>query len=118
MLKPADQPGPVPGPGDERPVGELVHQLIEDGKAYARAELGVVKATAAAKAEAARLPAILFGAAFLLIQAAVTVLAVSVCMWLMPVTGPLVAGLIAFLLFAGAAAGLGWLGAKKLKEGL
>ena len=32
--RPGDQPA-------ERPVGELVHELIEDGKAYARAELGL-----------------------------------------------------------------------------
>jgi len=37
MLKPAD-PGPPPA---ERPVGELVHELIEEGKAYARAEIGL-----------------------------------------------------------------------------
>ena len=36
------QPG-----GAERPVGELVHQLVEDGKAYARAEIGLAKAIAA-----------------------------------------------------------------------
>src|SRR5205814_38363 len=36
MLKPVD-PGPPP---PERPIGELVHELIENGKAYAQAELG------------------------------------------------------------------------------
>ena len=37
MLKPAD-PGPQP---PERPIGELVHELIEQGKDYARAEVGL-----------------------------------------------------------------------------
>ena len=37
MLKPAD-PGPPP---PERPIGELVNELIEEGKAYAQAELGL-----------------------------------------------------------------------------
>ena len=65
MLKPPNEPEPTPGDTD-RPVGELVHELIEDGKAYARAEVGVVKAIATAKANALKLPAILFGIAFLL----------------------------------------------------
>ena len=66
MLKPPNEPEPMPGDND-RPVGELVHELIEDGKAYARAEVSLVKAIAAAKANALKLPAILFGVAFLLV---------------------------------------------------
>ena len=57
MLKPVD-PGPPPA---ERPIGELVHELIEEGKAYARAEIGLAKAIAAAKGKALALPAALFG---------------------------------------------------------
>ena len=41
MLKPADDR--LPEPGDERPVGEIVNELIEDGKAYARAEVNLYK---------------------------------------------------------------------------
>ena len=47
----------------ERPIGEIVHELIEDGKAYARAEVDLAKAIAAAKGKALTLPAALFGAA-------------------------------------------------------
>ena len=65
MLKPPNDPDAPPA-DNERPIGELVHELIEDGKAYARAEVGVVKAMAAAKVNALKLPAILFGAAFVL----------------------------------------------------
>ena len=50
----------MPPPRAERPVGELVHELIEDGKAYARAEVGVVKAIARARGNALALPAGLF----------------------------------------------------------
>ena len=53
MLKPAD-PGPPP---PNVPIGELVHELIEDGKAYARAEFDLAKAIAAAKGKALALPA-------------------------------------------------------------
>jgi len=56
MLKPVDQAEP---PREERPVGDLVHQLVEEGKAYARAEIGLAKAIAAAKAKALALPAAL-----------------------------------------------------------
>ncbi|MFL6742375.1 MAG: hypothetical protein ACJ8E3_00230, partial [Sphingomicrobium sp.] len=72
MLKPAD-PGTRPPRGDdERPLGELVQELVDEGKAYARAELDVVKAIAAAKGKALILPSILFGVAFVLSLAAVT----------------------------------------------
>ncbi len=108
MLKPAEPAmRPEPGP-EERPIGELVHQLVEDGKAYAQAELGVAKAIAAAKAGALKVPAILLGGAFLLLQAAATVLAVALFLALLPLMGPMLAGLLAFAIFAAIAAGLGW----------
>ena len=78
MLKPPNEPEAAPD--NDRPVGQLVHELIEDGKAYARAEFEVVKAIATAKANALKVPAILFGVAFLLALAAITALAVGVTM--------------------------------------
>ena len=117
MLKPPNEPEAAPGDND-RPVGELVHELIEDGKAYARAEISVVKAMATAKVAALKLPAILFGVAFLLALAAITSLAVGVAMGLATLIGPLAGGIVAFLLFAGVAGGLGWYGAKRLREDL
>ena len=36
---------------EEKPVGELFSKLIDEGKAYAKAELGLAKATAEAKAD-------------------------------------------------------------------
>ena len=33
---------------DERPIGELFGQLIDEGKAYAKAELGLARASAEA----------------------------------------------------------------------
>jgi len=117
VLKPPNDP--AGGPDDsERPVGELVHELIEDGKAYARAEVGVVKATATAKLNAVKVPAILFGAAFVLLLASITALAYGVAAGLATLIGPLAGGLAAFLLFAAVAGGLAWYGAKRLKEDL
>jgi len=112
MLKPTDQGGA------ERPVGELVHQLVEDGKAYAKAELDVVKAMAAAKGKALALPSALFGAAFILALAAVTALAVGVVLALAKFIGPLLAGVAGLLIFAGTGAGLGWYGYVRLRRDL
>jgi hypothetical protein len=113
MLKPAD-----PGPSSERPVGELVHQLIEEGRAYARAEIDLIKAIAAAKGKALALPAALFGIAFICALAGVTALAVGVVIALAKFIGPLAAGLVGLLLFAGIAGGLGWYGYERLRRDL
>ena len=112
MLKPADHGPPPP----ERPVGELVHELIEDGKAYARAEIDLYKAIAAAKGKALILPAILFGAAFICALAAVTALAVGVVIALAKFIGPLAAGILSLLIFLGMAGGLGWWGYERLRR--
>jgi hypothetical protein len=114
MLKPVD-PGPPP-PG--RPVGELVHELIEEGKAYARAEIGLAKAIAAAKGKALVLPAILFGVAFIFALAAITALAVGVVIALETFIGPLAAGFVGMLIFAAIAGALAWWGAERVRQEL
>jgi hypothetical protein len=114
MLKPAE-PGPLP---PDRPIGELVHELIEEGKAYARAEIGLAKAIAAAKGQALALPAALFGIAFILALAGVTALAVGVVMALAAYIGPLAAGLVGMLTFLSIAGALGWYGYQRLKRDL
>jgi hypothetical protein len=114
MLKPTD-PGPPP---PERPVGELVHELIEEGKAYARAEIGLVKAIAAAKGKALALPVSLFGLAFICALAAITALAVGVVIALETFIGPLAAGFIGMLIFGAVAGLLGWYGYSRLRRDL
>lgn len=117
MLKPPNEP--EHGPDDtQRPVGDLVHELIEDGKAYARAEIAVARAMAAAKVQAFKVPAILFGVAFVLLVASTSALAFGVAAGLATLIGPLAGGIVAFLLFAGIAGGLAWFGARKLREDL
>jgi hypothetical protein len=113
MLKPNAEP--MQDPDDERPIGEVVHQLIDEGKAYAKAELDLAKAQALAKADALKIPAVLLFTALLFAQAAVTMLAVTVAMTLAPLIGPLGAGLVAVLVVGGVAALLGWLGIERLK---
>lgn len=112
MLKPAD-PGPPP---PERPVGELVHELIENGKAYARAEIDLAKAIAAAKGKALAIPAALFVVAFISALAAVVALAVGVVIALETFIGPLAAGFVGMLIFAAIAGLLGWAGYNKLRR--
>ena len=112
MLKPAD-PGPPP---PDRPVGELVHELIEDGKAYARAEIGLYRTIAAAKGKALALPIGLFVAAFFIGTTALTALAVGVVLGLATLIGPLAAGFVGMLIFAAIAGILGWWGYSRLRR--
>jgi len=113
MLKPAD-----PGPQGEPPIAELVSELIDEGKGYARAELGVVKAIAAAKARALAVPAALFGVAFICALAAITALAVGIVLALAKLIGPLLGGLAGLLIFAAIAGGLSWYGYERLRRDL
>ena len=118
MLKRADPEPAPPNGGDEPPIGELVQELVEEGKAYARAELDVLRAIAAAKGKALIVPSILFALAFTLVLAAVTALAVGLVMALARFVGPLAAGLIGSLVFAAIAGGCGWYGYQRLRRAL
>src|SRR5205085_1025822 len=115
MLKPATPEPGGPDPAEERPIGELVHQLIEDGKTYAAAEFNVAKATALAKADAVKLPTILLGGAFLFLQAGVVLLGMTIYATLVSRLGPFLAGLIATLLMLGIAGGLARYAVKRLR---
>ena len=115
MLKPAKEP--MQEPEDERPIGEVVSQLVDEGKAYAIAEVELAKASALAKVADFKVPAILLFAALLFAQAAVTVLAVTIALALAPLIGPLGGGLVAALVAGGAATLLGWLAMQRLKAG-
>jgi hypothetical protein len=111
MLKPAE-----PTEAPERPIGELVSELVEEGKAYARAEVGLAKAIATAKAKALALPAGLFVAALLLAMTALNALAFGVVLALVKFIGPLAAGFIGMLIFAAIAGTLAWIGMQRVKQ--
>lgn len=91
---------------DERPIGELFGRLVDEGKAYARAELGLAKATAEAKADAAKKPALLGAASLLFLIAGVIVLCMTLALALATLVGPLAGGLIASLITFAVAYGL------------
>ena len=98
---------------DEKPVGELFSKLIDEGKAYAKAELGLAKASAEAKADSAKKPVIVGFTALLFLQSATTAFAITLALALATLVGPLAGGLIATVVTLGIAIALG-LWAKKL----
>ena len=114
MLKPAD----TPPAGSERPIGELVSQLVDEGKAYAKAEADLAKAIATAKAKALTTPLVLFAAALFVAMSALNALAIGIVLLLYVFIGPLAAGVVAFLLIGAVAGLLAWLGITKLRKAL
>ena len=90
----------------EKPIGELFGQLIDEGKAYARAELGLVKATAEAKAEAAKMPVLLGAGALLFLIGGVVTLCITIAIGLSILVGPLAGAFLATLIAFGIAYGL------------
>ena len=92
---------------EEKPVGELFGKLIDEGKAYAKAEIDLAKASAEAKADSAKKPVIIGFAALLFLQSATTVFAITIGFALATLIGPLAGGLIATAIALGIAALLG-----------
>ena len=76
---------------DDVPLGELVSRLIDQGKGYARAEVGLVKAIASAKADAVKVPALLLATALLFVIAGVVGFCITIALALATLIGPLAA---------------------------
>lgn len=114
MLKPVEPNSASP----ERPIGELVNELVEEGKAYARAEVGLAKAIAAAKARALAMPAGLLVAALFIGMAALNALAVGVVIALAKFIGPLAAGFAGLLIFAAVAGAIAWYAVEQARKAL
>ena len=99
----------------EQPIGTLVTQLIEDGKAYVRSEVTLAKTTVTSKVGAV-VPSAAFGfGALLIVQASLTVLVaalgMTIAVWVGPAGGLAIGGAIGLLL----AGLLGWIAAARLK---
>ena len=99
---------------DEVPIGELAGRLIDQGKGYARAEIGLAKAVATAKVDAAKLPVALFAAALLFVIAGVVTFCITIALALATLIGPLAGGLVATVITFGIAGGLALFGKSKL----
>ena len=91
---------------EEAPIGELVGRLIDQGKGYARAEVGLARAVATAKVEAFKLPAILLAAALLFVIAGVVTFCMTIALALATLIGPLAGGLVATIVAFAIAGGL------------
>ena len=101
---------------DETPIGELFGRLVDDGKAYAKAELGLVRATAETKAAAVKKPLALAATALLFVQAGVVVFGVTLALWLATLIGPLGGGLVATLITFAIAGLLFWLAKREFAK--
>jgi uncharacterized integral membrane protein len=114
MLRPAEPPPSPP----ERPIGDLVHELVEEGKAYARAEVDLAKTIAIAKGKALAFPAGLIVAALFIIMASINALVVGVVLALATLIGPLAAGVLGLIIFLAVGGGLAWWGIEAARRAL
>ncbi|MDQ3079655.1 MAG: phage holin family protein [Pseudomonadota bacterium] len=99
---------------DQASIGDLFGRLIDQGKGYARAEVGLAKAIATAKVDTLKLPVALFAAALLFVIAGVVTFCVTIALALATLIGPLAGGLIATVIAFAIAGGLGFVATKKL----
>lgn len=102
--------------GGDRQIGQLFGQLVDDGKRYARAEIGVYKAKAADKVAPVKRAAVFGAAALVLALSAVTALLVGLILSLQTLVGPLAATAIVVLVTLALAGLLGWLAARQVAE--
>ncbi|HEY0325370.1 MAG TPA: phage holin family protein [Allosphingosinicella sp.] len=113
MLKRVEVTPPDYEPRDES-IGELFNRLVDDGRAYARAELDLVKQIARHRAAKAKSGAILLGAGVTLLLCSLTALVLALVLGLATLIGPFGAGMVVFLVLAVAGGLLARAGAKGL----
>ena len=105
---------PVGDPREES-IGDLVGRLIEDGRSYARAEIGLIKEIARHRAGRARTGLILLVGGAVLLLSSLTALVLGLVLGLAALTGPLLAGVIVAAALAGTGFLLVRIGLKGLK---
>ena len=108
-------PGPAYDPSEDS-IGDLVGRLVEDGREYAKAEIGLYRQIARYRAGRARNGLILLTAGAVLGLSALTALIIGFVMGLATLIGPVLAGLAVALVLAGGGyilvrIGIGGLGA-------
>ncbi len=103
MLK---RPGPGPLAEGDRSIGDMVGQVLDDGRAYAQAEIELVKVRAQAEVNRYRRAAVLGGAAAALGLAALVAFAMTLVIGFARLLGPFGGGAAAVLLLALGAYGL------------
>ncbi|HEY0326052.1 MAG TPA: phage holin family protein, partial [Allosphingosinicella sp.] len=113
VLKRVEVTPPDYEPRDES-IGELFSRLVEDGRAYARAELDLVKQIARHRAAKAKTGAILLGVGVTLLLCSLTALVLALVLGLATLIGPFGAGMAVFIVLAVAGGLLARAGAKGL----
>jgi hypothetical protein len=86
-------------PRDES-IGGLVKRLVEDGKAYARAEIDVLRQVARHRARRAKAGAGLLGIGIVFLLCALQALVLALVLGLATLIGPFGAGMAIFAVFA------------------
>lgn len=81
-------------PEEKAGIGTLIGRLVEDGKSYARAEIGYAKALAGERMRAAKTGVVFLVAGLVLLHGALIALFVGLVMSLATVVGPFWAMLI------------------------
>ena len=104
--------------GESEGIGDLIHRLVEDGKAYAQAEVSYFRTLGTEKANALKLPLILGLVAILFAHAAFLVLIATIFVALASLMSDTLAGLLTMLICLAAAGGLGYLAYSKATTGL
>ncbi len=103
-------------PETEESIGALIGRLVEDGKGYARAEIGYYRTLAVSKLGEARSGVILGVAALVIALCAVTALLVGLILSLATLVGPGWATLIVIVAALALSALLGWLAYKRFQR--
>jgi hypothetical protein len=102
---------------EERPIGETVSRLLDEGKAYARAEIDLARAKLDVQIVRVRAVAVFAGLALLFAIGALVALAVTAVLTLADLLGPLGGGLLATALIAAIAGGLAFVALKRWQRG-
>lgn len=102
---------------DDRPIGEMVARLVDEGKAYARAEFDLARARLDVRMVRLRAVALLGGLALLFAIGALIALSMTAVLTLAGLLGPLGGGLAATALIAAVAATLAYLAKARWERG-
>ena len=81
---------------DDKSIGDLVHELIDNGKRFVRAEISLYKRIALYRAAKAKYGFAALAAALLLVNAGLIAALVGIVIGLAKFVGPIGAGLIVF----------------------
>ncbi|WP_344707032.1 phage holin family protein [Sphingomonas swuensis] len=104
--------------GEAEGIGDLVQRLVEDGKAYARAEVAYYKTLGTEKASAIKTPLLLGLGALLFAHAAFLVLIATIFVGLASLMSDTLAGVVTLVICLAVSGLLGSLAYSKAKSGM